>query len=154
MGGIVQPRLSIRTRMLKTHGTRRMGRRLDTVFVEIGESTRVLSVGGKENALVTNNTHFTHFSEVVLALRAPTTTKCDLCQVSFCGINVQSRCSALPLMQQHPHDLSDVGDLIQSSEIYDCFDGNTVEVDYMLDHLTAQRLTPRHVYREVSFFII
>ena len=57
-------------------------------------------------------------------------------------------------MQQHPHDLSDVGDLIQSSEIYDCFDGNTIEVDYMLDHLTAQRLTPRHVYREVSFFII
>lgn len=46
--------------------------------------------------------------------------------------------------------MSDVGDLIQSAEVYDCFDGNTVEVDFMLDHITAQGYTPRHVYREVG----
>ena len=50
---------------------------------------------------------------------------------------------------QHPHGLSDISDLIQCREVYDCFDSNTVEVDIMLDYLTAQRLTPRHMYREV-----
>ncbi|KAF8349267.1 hypothetical protein F5887DRAFT_945253 [Amanita rubescens] len=87
--------------------------------------------------------------ENLLALRAPTTSKCDLCQVSFCGIGIQGRCVATPLATQHPHNLSDVGDLIQSSEVYDCFDGNTVEVEIMFDYLTAQRLTPRHIYREI-----
>ncbi|KIL67897.1 hypothetical protein M378DRAFT_177137 [Amanita muscaria Koide BX008] len=87
--------------------------------------------------------------ENLLALRAPTTSKCDLCQVSFCGINVQGRCMATPLASQHPHNLSDIGDLIQSSEVYECFDGNTVEVEIMFDYLTAQRLTPRHIYREI-----
>jgi E3 ubiquitin-protein ligase CHFR len=46
--------------------------------------------------------------------------------------------------------MSDLGDLIQSSEVYGCFDHNTVEVDIMLDYLTAQELSPRHIYREVS----
>ncbi|KAF8895547.1 hypothetical protein BD779DRAFT_736465 [Infundibulicybe gibba] len=87
--------------------------------------------------------------ENLLAIRAPSTTKCDLCQVSFCGIGVQGRCVAAPLLAQHPHGMSDIGDLIQSPEIYECFDSNSVEVDLMLDYLTAQRLTPRHIYREV-----
>lgn len=52
-------------------------------------------------------------------------------------------------MSQHPQGLSDLADLIQCGEVYDCFDNNTVEVDIMLDYLTAQRLTPRHIYREV-----
>lgn len=88
-------------------------------------------------------------SENLLALTAPTTTKCDMCQVSFCGIGIQNRCVALPLMAQHPHGLSDVGDLIQSSEVYDAFDGNAVEVEIMLDYFTAKRISPRDVYREV-----
>jgi len=46
--------------------------------------------------------------------------------------------------------MSDVGDLIQSSEVYACFDNNTVEVEIMFDYLAAQELTPRHIYREVS----
>ena len=53
-------------------------------------------------------------------------------------------------MSQHPHGMSDIGDLIQSSEVYECFDSNTVEVEIMLDYLTTQRLTPRHIYREVK----
>lgn len=92
-------------------------------------------------------------SENLLALRAPTTTKCDMCQVSFCGIGVQGRCIAASLMSQHPHGMSDIGDLIQSAEVYECFDGNTVEVDIMLDYLTANRITPRYIYREVRSFV-
>lgn len=88
-------------------------------------------------------------SENLAATRAPTTTKCDLCQVFFCGIGVQGRCIAAPLHIQHPHGLSDIGDLIQSADVYECFDSNNVEVDIMLDYLTAQGMTPRHIYRDV-----
>ncbi|OCH85581.1 hypothetical protein OBBRIDRAFT_298029 [Obba rivulosa] len=87
--------------------------------------------------------------ENILALHAPSTSKCDFCQVSFCGVGIPNRCVAAPLLSQHLQGLSDLGDLIQCSEIYDCFDHNTVEVDIMLDYLTAQRLTPRHIYREI-----
>jgi hypothetical protein len=56
--------------------------------------------------------------ENLLAIGAPTTTKCDMCQVSFCGVGVQGRCIASPLQSQHPHGISDVGDLIQVRPIY------------------------------------
>ncbi|KAF8195478.1 hypothetical protein BJ912DRAFT_143278 [Pholiota molesta] len=91
--------------------------------------------------------------ENLLALRAPTTTRCDLCLVSFCGIGVQDRCIALPIMSQHPHNMAALADLIQSADVYDCFDGNTVEVEIMLEYLEAQGLTPRHIYREIVQFI-
>ncbi|KAH9922815.1 uncharacterized protein BXZ73DRAFT_51208 [Epithele typhae] len=87
--------------------------------------------------------------ETVLALAAPSTTRCDFCQVSFCGIGVPGRCVAAPLASQHPHGLTDIGDLIQCGEIYESFESNTVEVDYMLDYLTAQTLSPHHIYREI-----
>ncbi|KAJ6621870.1 hypothetical protein B0H10DRAFT_2016161 [Mycena sp. CBHHK59/15] len=87
--------------------------------------------------------------ENLLALPSPLTTRCDFCQVSFCGIGVQGRCIASPILSQQPHGLSDVGDLIQSSAVYECFNSNTVEVEIMLDYLTAQRVTPRHIYREI-----
>lgn len=87
--------------------------------------------------------------ENLLALRAPNTSKCDFCQVSFCGINVPGRCIAASLHSQHPHGLASVGDLIQSAEVYECFDSNTVEVDIMLDYLTDRRVTPREIYRNV-----
>ncbi|KIK57176.1 hypothetical protein GYMLUDRAFT_46424 [Collybiopsis luxurians FD-317 M1] len=87
--------------------------------------------------------------ETFLALRAPSTTRCDFCHVSFCGVGVPQRCSAAPILLQHPHGFNDLSDLIQSADVYDYFQGNTVEVDIMLDYLTAQEITPRHVYREV-----
>jgi E3 ubiquitin-protein ligase CHFR len=94
--------------------------------------------------------------ENLLALPSPVTTKCDFCQISFCGIGVQGRCIASPILSQHPHGFSDVGDLIQSSSVYECFNSNTVEVDIMLDYLTTQRITPRHIYREVRrrFYVV
>ncbi|KAI1789634.1 hypothetical protein LXA43DRAFT_892625 [Ganoderma leucocontextum] len=87
--------------------------------------------------------------ENILALQAPTTTRCDFCQVSFCGINVPQRCMACPLESQQPQSFSDIGDLIQSGEVYECFDGNTVEVDLILDYLSAQGLMPKHIYKEI-----
>ncbi|KIK93726.1 hypothetical protein PAXRUDRAFT_828667 [Paxillus rubicundulus Ve08.2h10] len=87
--------------------------------------------------------------EMLLALGAPVTTKCDFCQVSFCGINIQGRCIAASLAAQHPQNMSDVGDLIQSSEVYECFESNIVEVEIMLDYLTNKQITPRQIYREV-----
>lgn len=59
---------------------------------------------------------------------------------------------ALPLLSQHPHNMSTHADLIQSAEVYECFDGNTVEVEIMLEYLDAQGISPRHIYREVSIF--
>ncbi|KAI0304462.1 hypothetical protein B0F90DRAFT_1809281 [Multifurca ochricompacta] len=73
--------------------------------------------------------------ENLLAIQAPTTTKCDMCQVFFCGIGVQHRCVAVPLANAHPHGMSDIGDLIQSTEVYECFDGNAVEI---VQHILAQ----------------
>ncbi|KAF8237174.1 hypothetical protein L208DRAFT_1248800 [Tricholoma matsutake] len=87
--------------------------------------------------------------ENLLAIRAPETSKCDLCQVLFCGVGVQGRCEAVPLHAQHPHAMSDIADLVQSSDVYDCFDGLHVEVNFMLDYLTARRKRPQHIYREI-----
>ena len=53
-------------------------------------------------------------------------------------------------MSQQPHGMTSLADMIQSSDVYECFGGNTVEVDIMLEYLETQRLTPRHIYREVS----
>lgn len=76
-----------------------------------------------------------------------------MCQVFFCGIGVQHRCVAVRLSSAHPHGMSDIGDLIQSTEVYECFDGNAVEVEIMLDYLGTQRISPRHIYGEVSFSV-
>ena len=61
------------------------------------------------------------------------------------------RCVAAPLLTQHLHMLSDIGDMIQCADIYEVFDGNAVEVDILIDYMTAQSLSPRHIYREVGF---
>ncbi|ESK85260.1 ring finger domain-containing protein [Moniliophthora roreri MCA 2997] len=87
--------------------------------------------------------------EVLMALQAPSTTKCDFCHSSFCGISVPGRCVAVPVIVQHLHGMADVGDLIQCTEVYECFNGNTVEVDFMLDYMTAQGMTPKHIYKDI-----
>lgn len=89
-------------------------------------------------------------SENLLAIRAPTTTKCDLCFSLFCGIGVQDRCVALPFPIQQPHGLSSHLDMIQSADVYGCFNGNTVEVEIMLEYIETQGMSPRHIYRDVS----
>ena len=61
-------------------------------------------------------------------IQAPTSTKCDFCQVSFCGVGIQGRCCALSLLSQQPHGMADLPDIILSGAIYDTFHGNFVEV--------------------------
>ncbi|KAF9071181.1 hypothetical protein BDP27DRAFT_533698 [Rhodocollybia butyracea] len=87
--------------------------------------------------------------ETFLALNAPTTTKCDFCLVRFCGVEVPTRCSAVPVILQQPHGFSDMGDLVVSTDVYESFGGNAVEVDILLDYLSAQDLSPRHIYRDI-----
>lgn len=87
-----------------------------------------------------------------MALRAPSTSRCDFCQVSFCGIGIPERCYASSLRSQHLNGFSDLGDLIQAPDIYECFEGNTIEVDNVFDYLTEQRMTPKQIYQEVRVF--
>lgn len=84
-----------------------------------------------------------------MALRAPSTSRCDFCQVSFCGIGIPERCCASSLRSQNLNGFSDLGDLIQAADIYECFEGNTVEVDVLFDYLTEHRMTPKQIYQEV-----
>jgi E3 ubiquitin-protein ligase CHFR len=44
---------------------------------------------------------------------------------------------------------SDLGDLIQAADIYECFEGNTVEVEILFDYLTENNITPKEIYQEV-----
>lgn len=89
------------------------------------------------------------YSEDLLALAAPATTKCDFCATPFCGIGVQQRCIALMLMSQQPHGYADMSDLVQSTELYECFNSNSVEVDYFIDYLMSRNIRPQKIYREV-----
>jgi len=90
-----------------------------------------------------------NYSENLVALRAPSTSRCDFCQVSFCGIGIPERCYASSLRSQHLNGFSDLGDLIQAGDIYECFEGNAVEVDILFDYLTERRVTPKQIYQEV-----
>jgi E3 ubiquitin-protein ligase CHFR len=56
----------------------------------------------------------------------------------------------MPISSQHLHNLSSHADFIQSCDIYDCFGGNTVEVEIMLEYVDTHKLTPRHIYRHVG----
>ncbi|CAK5284071.1 unnamed protein product [Mycena citricolor] len=89
------------------------------------------------------------YCENLLAVDSPLTSRCDFCSVRYCGIGVQGRCIAAEVLRQQPHGLSDVGDLIQCSAVYESFHSNTVEVDLMLDHITTQVISLRRIYREI-----
>lgn len=91
--------------------------------------------------------------ENLMALSAPTSSKCDFCHIHFCGISVQGRCAAGSLLNQQPHGMLDVADLIQSSDVYECFESNYVEVEIMLDYLTAQQMKPQQIYREIVMYV-
>lgn len=52
-------------------------------------------------------------------------------------------------MSQQPHGYTDMSDLIQSTELYECFNSNSVEVDFFIDYLMSREIRPQKVYREV-----
>ena len=83
-------------------------------------------------------------SEIMLAIDAPTTTKC------FCGIGVPHRCVAVHLSSAHPHGMSNFCHPIQSTEVYECFDDNAVKVEILLGYLGIRHILPRHIYGQVS----
>lgn len=87
--------------------------------------------------------------ENLLAVRAPVTSRCDFCQVSFCGLTAQARCCALPIERQEPHSLTDLTDLVQSTEMYDCFEGNSYEVDILLEYLSSRDIKPRRILADI-----
>jgi E3 ubiquitin-protein ligase CHFR len=91
-------------------------------------------------------------SESLLALGAPSTKRCDFCGDSFCGITVPSRCSTAPVSVQHPEALSDVEDLMLSTQVYACFNGNYIEVEIMLEYLSAKSIAPASIYQQVCSF--
>lgn len=88
-------------------------------------------------------------SENLVALQAPPTSRCDFCQASFCGIAVPDRCNATSLRSQHLNGFSDLGDMVLSADIYECFEGNTVEVEIFFDYLTWHGVAPEMIYQEV-----
>ena len=59
---------------------------------------------------------------------------------------------AVSLSAQYPHGMLEIEDLIQSQDVYECFEQNAYEVEVLLDYLKNLRLTPTHIYREVCFF--
>ncbi|KIY72468.1 hypothetical protein CYLTODRAFT_367464, partial [Cylindrobasidium torrendii FP15055 ss-10] len=87
--------------------------------------------------------------ENLCAKSAPTTTKCDFCRVSFCGLSAPTRCIAVAIHAQHLQDLTDVADLLQSPDVYECFQNNAYEVDLMIDYLNSRQMAPRHIYRDI-----
>ncbi|KAF8527464.1 hypothetical protein BU17DRAFT_31193, partial [Hysterangium stoloniferum] len=87
-------------------------------------------------------------------LEAPTTTRCDFCQVSFCGVGIQARCCALGLHSQQPHGLNDLPDIILNGAVYDKFQGNSVEVDILVDYLRGHDITLRSVYKEIVAYTL
>ena len=88
--------------------------------------------------------------EHIHAIRAPTSSKCDFCTLSFCGLVVPTRCHARRVREQKPLGMDTVMDILGNPEIYEAFGVNAVEFDYLLDHLTSKEISPRHIYAEVG----
>jgi E3 ubiquitin-protein ligase CHFR len=53
------------------------------------------------------------------------------------------------MRDQRPHRFSSATDLYLTADVYDAFEGNTVEVEFLVEHLERLRLSARNVYREV-----
>ena len=67
---------------------------------------------------------------------------------------MQHHCIAICLSSAHLLGMSDVSNLIQSTEVYECFNGNAVEVEIMLDYLGTQHILPWHIYNEVNLSLL
>ncbi|KAH7106903.1 hypothetical protein BKA62DRAFT_685452 [Auriculariales sp. MPI-PUGE-AT-0066] len=88
--------------------------------------------------------------DLLHATAAPSSSQCDFCHNSFCGIAVPERCCALSLRSQHPQGFSDISDLLESQDVYEIFGGNTYEVEVLFDYLLRDRsITTRAMYTEI-----
>lgn len=87
--------------------------------------------------------------EHIHATRAPTSSKCDFCSLSFCGLVVPTRCHAKRVREQKPIGMDSLMDILGNPEVYEAFGVNAVEFDYLLDHLTSKEISPRQIYSEI-----
>ncbi|KAG8938197.1 hypothetical protein FRC04_009254 [Tulasnella sp. 424] len=77
---------------------------------------------------------------------SPSTTKCSVCETSFCGISVPHLCVANSMSSAHlPVAVSNLTGMIQSLEVYDAFNGNTTEVELLFDWLREDGRGPRGI---------
>ena len=84
------------------------------------------------------------------AIGAPSTSRCDFCRKTFCGLVSPQRCHARRVREAKPALLEGLGDLIITPEAYHCFGVNAVEWEYLVDYLRDQGIGPRHIYVTVS----
>ena len=47
--------------------------------------------------------------------------------------------------------MSDVSDFIQCGDVYDVFNDNHIEAEFLFDHLTTQRIKPRQIFQDVRY---
>lgn len=87
--------------------------------------------------------------DLLHAIEAPTSSRCDFCSASFCGIGVQGRCCAVNLAAQHPQGFADLSDLIQAPELYEIFENNSYEADILIEYLREKQITPQTIYSEM-----
>ncbi|KAG8822980.1 hypothetical protein FRC18_010855 [Serendipita sp. 400] len=83
------------------------------------------------------------------AARAPPTSRCDFCHLTFCGLVVPTRCHAKRIRDQKPIGMDNLMDILGNSDVYDAFNINAVEFDYMLDYLREHDITPENIYSEI-----
>ncbi|KIO18632.1 hypothetical protein M407DRAFT_31708 [Tulasnella calospora MUT 4182] len=77
---------------------------------------------------------------------SPSTTKCSVCETSFCGISVPHLCVANNMSSAHlPVAVSNLSGMIQSLEVYEAFSGNTTEVELLFDWLRDDGRGPRGI---------
>lgn len=86
------------------------------------------------------------------ATRAPTTSRCDFCFQSFCGLVSPTRCHAKRIGEARPGGVETLPDILVNTDVYNAFGINAVEFDYMLDYLREHDINPRFIYAEVRDF--
>ena len=84
------------------------------------------------------------------AIGAPSTSRCDFCRKTFCGLVSPQRCHARRVKEAKPSLLEGLSDLIVTPEAYQAFAVNAVEWEYLVDYLRDQGIGPRHIYVAVS----
>lgn len=90
---------------------------------------------------------------------APASSRCDFCSKTFCGLVVPSRCHAKRVREQRPTsgsgggDGDSMGDMLAnaSERVYESLSVNTVEFDFLFDHLRERNIGVRAIYSEVRF---
>jgi E3 ubiquitin-protein ligase CHFR len=88
------------------------------------------------------------------ATRAPSTSRCDFCHQSFCGLVVPTRCHAKRIREQRPIGLDNLMDILGNGDVYDAFGINAVEFDFMLDYLREHDINPGYIYSEVTYSLL